>query len=161
VLWASKNYFIMKRFLIVCVALLAFTATAFAYRVGDVITVRGAKGVVFAVSSDGQHGKVVSVFEAGRDWKQAKAWCSKYGQGWRLPNKKEMMLIYKKIAILNQSLSAYGYSTLGYDRDYWALGESGSNDAWLVGGLSGGVAGEASDLDMCWDGFRVRAVTVF
>lgn len=60
------------------------------YKVGDIITVNGKKGVVFVVSSDGQHGRVVSLDSFCGTWYDAKEWGKSYGQGWRLPSVDEM-----------------------------------------------------------------------
>ena len=64
-------------------------------RIGDIVFVNGAQGVVFSVTPDGQHGKVVSVLETSGSWDYAKNWCVQYGNGWRLPSKSELYAIRK------------------------------------------------------------------
>ena len=125
----------MKRFLLTCVALLAFTTTAFAYKVGDIIMVGGEMGIVYAVTSDGQHGKVVSVMEGWCDWEAAKQWCAQHGRGWRLPSKEDLWVIYRKKGVLNQILTANGYTALyGW---CWSSTEYDTNRAWGVSMRSG------------------------
>ena len=122
----------MKRLLLTCAALIMFTATAFAYKVGDIIMVGGEMGVVFAVTTDGQHGKVMSVSQNNKcTWEQAKAWCAQYGRGWRLPKIDELKVIYNKKVALNSALSANGYEKL-VDDWYWSSEEYNSDIAWLV-----------------------------
>ena len=86
----------MKRLLLTCAALIIFTATAFAYKVGDIIMVGGEMGVVFAVTTDGQHGKAMSISQTTCSWERAKTWCAQYGRGWRLPKIDELKIIHNK-----------------------------------------------------------------
>jgi len=120
----------MKRFLLTCIALLAFTTTAFAYKVGDIIMVGGEMGIVYTVTSDGQHGKVMSVMQGEGTWEVAKHWCAQYGSGWRLPSKDELLVIYRKKDVLNPILKANGYNALsGW---CWSSTEVNSYRAWDV-----------------------------
>lgn len=125
----------MKRFLLTCVALLAFTTTAFAYKVGDIIMVGGEMGIVYAVTSDGQHGKAVSVMQGEGKWEAAKQWCAQYGIGWRLPSKDELVVISRKSDVLNPILRANGYTAMSSMTAYccWSSTEYDSNYAWIVG----------------------------
>lgn len=145
----------MKRFLLTCVALLAFTTTAFAYKVGDIIMVGGEKGIVYAVTSDGQHGKVVSVTQGEAcKWEEAKQWCAQYGRGWRLPSKDELVVICKKSDVLNPILKANGYNALsGW---CWSSTEYDSDRAWGVG-MHVGYTGHFNKYN---DNY-VRAVSAF
>ena len=144
----------MKRLLLTCAALIMFTATAFAYKVGDIIMVGGEMGVVFVVTTDGQHGKAMSVSQTECNWEQAKAWCAQYGRGWRLPKIDELKVIYNKNEALNSTLSANGYKVL--DTWYWSSEEYNSDCAWSVNLYGGGT------LDI-GKGYRtfVRAVSAF
>ena len=146
----------MKRLLLTCAALIIFTATAFAYKVGDIIMVGGEMGVVFAVTTDGQHGKVMSVSRTEGSWEQAKTWCAQYGRGWRLPKIEELKMIYSKKEALNSALSANGYEVLG-DKNYWSSEEYSSDWAWYIymyGGNTGYFDKNTYD-------FFVRAVSAF
>ena len=73
-------------------------------RIGDVVFVNGAQGVVFSVTPDGQHGKVVSVLETKESWDRAKNWCAQYGNGWRLPSRSELYAIRKNSVDISDAL---------------------------------------------------------
>ena len=144
----------MKRFLLTCVALLAFTTTAFAYKVGDIIMVDGAMGIVYAVTSDGQHGKAVSVMEGHGTWEAAKQWCAQYGRDWRLPSKDELLVIYRKKGVLNPILRANGYTQLS---DWcWSSTEYDTKRAWYVY-INHGY----TSIDLKYSRNYVRAVSAF
>lgn len=73
------------------------------WKVGDLYDVKGIKGIVFAVSSDGQHGRIIAL----------KAYYGSYNSlsqtaresGWRLPTRHEMgILCYDVKGIVNESL---------------------------------------------------------
>ena len=100
-------------------------------KVGDIITVNGAEGVVFEVSADGQHGLVMSVLEGDRRWVKAGEWCSQYGEGWRLPSVKELKTIYEDRDVLNLALLAKGCQTLGQGL-YWSSEQAEPERAWYV-----------------------------
>jgi hypothetical protein len=144
----------MKRFLLTCVALLAFTTTAFAYKVGDIIMVGGEMGIVYAVTSDGQHGKVMSVTEGHGTWEAAKQWCAQYGRDWRLPSKDELLVISKKRGVLNPILRANGYTQL-YDW-CWSSTEYDTKRAWYVY-----VDHGYTSIDLKYLTNHVRAVSAF
>ena len=137
----------MKRLLLTCAALIIFTATAFAYKVGDIIMVGGEMGVVFVVTTDGQHGKAMSVSQTRCNWEQAKTWCAQYGRGWRLPKIDELKVISNKKVALNSALTANGYEVLsGY---YWS-----SEEEWRV------FIGDGNS-NYNYDTTYVRAVSAF
>ena len=144
----------MKRLLLTCAALIIFTATAFAYKVGDIIMVGGEMGVVFAVTTDGQHGKAMSVLQTECNWEQAKTWCAQYGRGWRLPKKDELKVIYNRKVALNTALIANGYKVL--DTWHWSSEEDSSNCAWGVRMDDGDALSYRKNLDR-----YVRAVSAF
>ncbi len=125
-------------------------------KVGDIITVNGAVGVVFEVSDDGQHGKVMSVSTTKCTWGKAKVWSSRYGNGWRLPNKSELIMIYKNKDILTSALSANGYLKLGNATGCWAQEEYNSDCAWYVSMYDGGTYIDSKNYSTC-----VRAVSAF
>lgn len=125
-------------------------------RVGDIIMVNDALGVVFAVTTDGQHGKVMSVSETKCTWDKAKIWCAQYGRGWRLPNKEELKTIYYKGNTLNTALSANRHQKL-YDTGwYWSSDEYYSDGAWYVS-MFGGYTGYTNK----YYDYYVRAVSAF
>ena len=126
-------------------------------KVGDIITVNGAVGVVFEVSDDGQHGKVMSVSTTSKcTWGKAKVWSSRYGNGWRLPNKSELIMIYKNKDVLTSALEANGYLKLGNATWCWALEEYNSDCAWGVSMYNGCTYNDNKNAEH-W----VRAVSAF
>jgi hypothetical protein len=161
-----KILFIMKKILyclMLAVMLTAYGGGAKAFeanqkapkKVGDIITVNGAVGVVFEVSDDGQHGKVMSVSTTKCTWGKAKVWSSRYGNGWRLPNKSELNTIYKKQDILNSALSANGHRTLR-NSWHWASKEFSEGRAWVFNMDDGDSLDETKRMD-----HYVRAVSAF
>ena len=124
-------------------------------KVGDIITVNGAEGVVFEVSADGQHGLVMSVLEGDRRWVKAGEWCSQYGEGWRLPSVKELKTIYEDRDVLNLALSVKGCQTLVQGL-YWSSEQAEPERAWGVSMYSGSTY---SDPKHGYD--YVRAVSAF
>ena len=100
------------------------------YSVGDLVNIGGAEGIVFSVTSGGQHGKAMSVSQRRGDWYEAKAWCKQYGMGWRLPSSDELEMIYKEVNTLNSSLQAKDYTLLS-DTYYW----SSETPEWMYGGV--------------------------
>ena len=124
-------------------------------KVGDIITVNGAEGVVFEVDADGQHGKVMSVSTTKCAWSKAKVWSSRYGNDWRLPSVKELKTIYENRDVLNSALSAKGCQTLR-NSSHWASKEFSEGRAWVVDMYNG----DTGDLDKYLNG-HVRAVSDF
>lgn len=78
--------------------------TSKTYKVGDVIEVNGKKGVVFVVSADGKHGRVVSLDGINGTWDEAIEWGESYCQGWRLPNYDEFKRLYDVIEDVNEAI---------------------------------------------------------
>ena len=102
------------------------------YKVGDRYEANGVQGVVFEVSSDGKHGKIMSFTQASNKlvWSSANTWCSNQGAGWRLPTKEELCLIYRSKTILNSTLASVNARLS--DGYYWSLSEYNPSRAWLV-----------------------------
>ena len=124
-------------------------------RVGDIIMVNGELGVVFAVTTDGKHGKAVSISETKCDWSSARSWCAKLGHGWRLPTKEELWVIYRKKSAVDPALSDNGYEALSNDW-YWSSNSYDERSAWYVGMRSGYTLSGSKSFNYC-----VRAVSVF
>ena len=101
------------------------------YKVGDYYDANGKQGVVFAVTPDGKHGKIVGLNNLGRmNWNSAVSACSNLGNGWRLPSKEELLAIYKVKSTLNSTLAAVGD---GLPEDWlWSSTECRSDRAWRV-----------------------------
>ena len=124
-------------------------------RVGDIVMVDGEFGIVFAVTTDGQHGKAMSVSRANCNWDNAKKWCANYGRGWRLPTEDELHVIYENKTIINSALRTNGYTTLT-NSFHWSSEFAGGYYAWLV------FMGNGHSLDLYkYDTYYVRAVSAF
>lgn len=96
-------------------------------RVGDLVYNSGGIGVVFHV--DDSVVKVMSVGETSESWSSAKSWCSNYGVNWYLPSEGELREIYNNKSIINSTLSANGYTTLGTGW-YWSSTELNDDNAY-------------------------------
>lgn len=121
------------------------------YNVGDVYD---KKGVVFEVSADGKHGKIISLSGTKCNWYDAEKWCSNLGSGWYLPSKKELLAIQNERHVINQVLSIAGEVISG--GWHWSSTDYDSDRKWCVG-LPNGPSG---------DGYKsfnlyVRAVCAF
>lgn len=125
-------------------------------RVGDIVVVAGEMGVVFAVTSDGRHGKVMSVADTKNNWGNAKKWCSQYGNGWRLPTKDELRIMYRNKRTINSALEDGGYTELRANY-HWSSESKDNYSAWTVG-LHDGIARNSSKVGI---NHCVRAVAVF
>lgn len=126
----------MKTSYSLLVALFALFATMTAsaqqpWKVGDYYDVDGKQGVVFVVTPDGKHGKIVCLRELGRfDWYTAKSKCAELGAGWYLPSKSELESMYKAMSKINPILIAVGDPLEA--GNYWSSTEYNSDCAWFV-----------------------------
>ena len=102
------------------------------YAIGDYYDDGVKQGVVFVVTPDGIHGKMVSLNDFGMlTWSDAKSSCRNLGSGWRLPSKAELQLMYQLKDKLNSVLIAVGDA---FKNDWhWSADEYSSDRAWLVG----------------------------
>jgi hypothetical protein len=113
----------MKKILILVVALCAtFTLSAQTYKVGDIYDVNGKKGVVFEVSADGNHGKILSseLVSDKVTWNQAMEWGSQLKDGWYLPSIEEMNAILKVCDVVFAKMPkarGFFWTTTEYNRD--------------------------------------------
>ena len=114
-------------------------------QVGDFIEVNGVKGIVFEVSDDGQHGKVMSISQTECDWYDAKTWCATLGQGWKLPTKDELLVIYSKKSVVNSVLSANGYQLVHENACYWSSDKETDGYMWIVSMENGETDGEGKN----------------
>ena len=131
------------------------TSAGYQYRIGDIVQVGGELGVVFSVTTDGKHGKILSLVGTDCDWWAAKRWCSQLGNGWKLPTIHELYAICNKLNIINSTIVANGYPTMA-DWYHWSCEESDSEYAW-------GVRMSDGDTDDYYKGSSsyVRAVSAF
>lgn len=127
------------------------------YEIGDYYDVGGKQGVVFAVTPDGQHGKIVCLQDLGRaDWYDAKSICANLGSGWRLPTEAELSAIYGVKNELNSMLIALGDTLGGLGAFHWSSTAVDADRAWFVNIGNG----EPKTYNKSQD-FSVRAVSAF
>ena len=125
------------------------------YKVGDYYDANGKQGVVFVVTPDGKHGKIVGLNNLGRmKWDDAIAACRNLGNGWRLPSKEELLAIYKVKSTLNSTLAAVGDELPSVS--HWSSTEYNSDCAWFVY-MNAGRTYDGSKNDNRY----VRAVSAF
>ena len=132
------------------------TQTSKRYRVGDMVLIGGELGIVFAVTTDGQHGKAMSVSESSANWIDAGTWCVRLGQGWHLPSRDELRAIYRKSSELNAPLEANGFTRI-CNQWYWSSESYDSDRAWAVTLIGGCGTGHYDKSDSHY----VRAVSAF
>lgn len=119
-----------KIFVLICALFVVANISAQTRKVGDIIMVNGEFGVVFAVTTDGQHGKAVSVSQTGCSWDIAKIWCANLGPAWRLPTTDELRIINRNKTVIDSALEANGYKILG--DWYWSSESYDEFCAWSV-----------------------------
>ncbi len=128
------------------------------YKVGYYYNRDGKKGVVFEVSGDGKHGRIISIRETYCNWDEAGTWCAQLGNGWRLPTKQELLMIYKlkENTQFNEGLSLAESPGMRWDSSYWTNEWYGNYSAWYVYMGSG-----STPTDFRTDDNYVRAVSAF
>ena len=96
------------------------------YRLGDVLT---DGGIVFYVDASGDHGLAAQPFDekTAATWDKAKNLAEAHGNGWRLPTKDELELLYAQKEIVGNfaSLKWWGMGTTIYwsstkYSDFWS-----------------------------------------
>ena len=162
----------------------ATSAQSGSYKIGDIVTVKGVKGVVFQTSPVvkiisvaetkagwGEYGVTTNVrdMDNGKanmtkiksisDWQSkypAFKWCADLGEGWYLPAQNELKAIYNQKDAINKTLSANGFDRLG-SKDGWLWSSSEANNyyAYYVSFSSGSVSHYSKRIDNA-----VRAVLV-
>lgn len=125
------------------------------YEVGFYYDVDGKQGVVFEVTTDGKHGKIVSLTQTITTWENAKTWCSELGRGWRSPTVKELQKIYKKKDAVNAVLAMVGKEIV-YPGVHWSNEEFDSDKGWYVN-MSDGY----TSVSRKFYKYYVRAVSAF
>ena len=140
------------------IALFAINTTvqAQSHKVGEIVVIGNEVGVVFFVTPDGQHGKVMSTSEITSSWEDACVWCSQLGIGWRLPSRSDLGAIHRKKDRLNSVLSANGYEAIrnGY---YWSA-DTPSDDGACYVYMDDGCTYASNK---SYYGYSVRAVSAF
>ena len=128
------------------------------YHIGDFYDSYDKKGIVVDVSSNGQHGKIISLKQAkGLVWSSiyenlgansseygrkncefvpalnnypAISWCM--SKGWYLPSLMEMQNIYKNIDAINTSIKKVGGDEIHLFEQYWTSSEKSKDQAIAV-----------------------------
>lgn len=81
------------------------SVSARTYRLGDVFTVKGKKGVICYLDENSLHGLAISVEETSGTYKEAVKWIAlNFPEGWNMPTSSQMNLILKNIDDLAVSL---------------------------------------------------------
>ncbi len=115
------------------------------YQLGD-IGPNGGK--IFFVDTTGQHGlEAQSIDENGLFiWSDAVIVAKAYGNGWHLPTKFELKILYEQRKVVSGFVND----------DYWSSSELDINSAWIQGFLNGD-----QDRYNKYSSLRVRAVCAF
>ncbi len=125
------------------------------YKVGDYYDANGKQGVVFAVTPDGKHGKIVGLNNLGRmNWNSAVSACRNLGNGWRLTSKEDLLAIYKVKSTLNSTLAAVGDEL--HKAWHWSSTEYNYDYAWYVVMFNGSTDSKSKS-----GSYYVRAVSAF
>ena len=102
------------------------------YNVGDFYRHRNIRGIVFEVSGDCCHGKILSLVEATRsDWDSAKNSCNRMGSGWHLPTIDDLKNIQSNKDLLNDKLGRNNGARL-QNVSYWTSDESDTENAVTI-----------------------------
>lgn len=125
------------------------------YEVGYYYNRDGKQGVVFEVKDGGRSGKIISLDAIYDRWDDAKSWCSGHGDGWYLPSKGELLVVYSNKSLVNKTLADKG-TKLGSDLSYWTSTAYGEYCAWIVYMDNGGTNDNYKS-----DRNGVRAVSAF
>ena len=133
---------------------ITITQTPPPYPIGSLVTIEGAKGIVFHF--DATETKIVSVTETKANWYNAKTWCSNYGTGWYLPSKDELQMIYVIKSTIDSTLSANGYTTFAGDC-YWSSTEHSHDDYAYILSFKYYVSNYIFKSSVCY----VRAILAF
>ncbi len=82
-------------------------------------------GIIYYVDSSGAHGLEAKATDETKllNWNEAVIAASAYGDGWHLPTKTELKMLYDH----KNSVGAFAKD------DYWSLTELDSNSAWIQG----------------------------
>lgn len=122
------------------------------YEVGYYYNRDGRQGVVFEVTNGGRSGKIISLDETYDCWGSAMSWCRGIGDGWYLPSKDELLVVYSNKSLVNKTLTGKGV-TLD-SAWYWTSTAKNEIRAWSVSMSDGGTQGE-------FNYNYVRAVSAF
>jgi len=122
----------MKKLLFITLAAIIVTGcdSMNRYEIGSIYSSDGKKGIIVKLDPDTKSGLIMSLEDKRSQWYSASPWAESLGEGWRLPNRQELLTIYKARKQLNIALSNIGMPII--DDPYWAKEEYGDYDALLV-----------------------------
>lgn len=129
--WCQLNE-CMKKLLILIVTLLAFSnLSAQTYRVGDYYNVDGKEGVVFEVTADGLHGKIIAITQPAEKmtWRKAMEWGDQLEGGWYMPSLEEMQILLDVHSVVAAKLREFGVKSPYW---CWSTTEFGADFAWAI-----------------------------
>ncbi len=106
-------------------------ASAKVWKIGDIYDVDGVKGIVFALSSDRQHGQILSLTQTLDDWDDAEAWCCTLGEGWTLPTRGDLDKLHLVFNKVNEVLAKEGYEQVE-DCHYWTRESQSEYNAYVA-----------------------------
>ena len=101
------------------------------YCIGDYYIDKHKRGVVFEISDDCLHGKIVSLDEVSHTRRDVSLWCKKKGNGWYLPNRDELKSIYKHKDVINATIEK-NRGTLISNSKYWSSNNESILAAYYV-----------------------------
>lgn len=117
----------MKKLLIFIGVLFAVsTLSAQTYKVGDIYDVDGKKGVVFEVSEDGKHGKIIAdgMVSEKMTWDKAMEYGRQLKDGWYIPSYEEMMVLMKVFEEVTPKITEVRGT-------FWTTTEFNPDCAWM------------------------------
>ena len=127
------------------------------WKSGDIYDVGGVKGIIFALSSDKQHGQLLSLNQTYDDWDDAEAWCRTLGPGWTLPTKMDLELLHLVFNKINEVLEREGCERV--DGSYWTRECPNDYEAYAV--WVGSSFASPSCRNKYNNNYRARAVRKF
>lgn len=141
----------MKKLLTLIVALLAiFNLSAQVYKVGDCYDVDGKRGVVFEVSDDGKHGKIIAVSQPAEKmtWHKAMEWAKGLNDGWYIPSFEEFEVLLKEQEVVCAKLRELGVKPPYWS---WSTTDFGGDFVWAVSLRNDSKGGfyKGNDFNLC------------
>ena len=125
-------------------------------KIGDILTINGIRGIVFQTTpsvkmvsvtettaqwsteevvtgaTDSDNGRAnMSKIQAITNWQSkypAFKWCANYGEGWYLPARNELNIIYEKASEIDATLTKNGLDVLGVKDEYSRMWSSSEGD---------------------------------
>lgn len=122
----------MKRLLLLLTLFFAVsTLSAQGYKVGDIYDVDGKRGVVFEVSEDGVHGKIVAVAQPTEKmtWYKAMEFGKTLNNGWYIPSLEEMQTLLGASEAVGATLQKNGCKAPHF---CWTTDEFNVDCAWVL-----------------------------